>query len=70
MLLSVGRSAHAVAADGNREAKQVVVCAFNFQNAYGIDRWAPRPAQNQDELDGHALMLPVDLKLGQYMQAQ
>ena len=47
-----------------------LVCAFHFQNAYGIDGRAPDQNKIQMSLDRYALMLPVDFKLGKYMQAQ
>lgn len=70
MLLSEGRFGHAVAKDENREVCRQLVGAFNFQNAYGIDGCAPYQHKIKMGFDGHALMLPVNLKLGQNIQAQ
>ena len=41
-----------------------LVGAFNFQNPYGINRCTPDQHKIKMGFDGHALMLPVDLKLG------
>ena len=52
-----------------RRSRQLVR-TLHFQNPYGIDGRTPDHHKIQMCLDGYALMLPVDLKLGQYMQAQ
>ena len=48
----------------------LLVCAFHFQNAYGIDGRAPDQHKIKMGFNGHALMLPVDFKLGQHIQTQ
>ena len=47
-----------------------LVRTLHFQNPYGIDGRTPDQHKIKVGFDGHALMLPVDLKLGQNVQAQ
>ena len=46
------------------------VCAFHFQNSNSVDGRTPDQHEVQMGLDGHALMLPGNFKLGQNMQTQ
>ena len=47
-----------------------LVRTFYFQNSNSVDGRTPAQHEVQMGLDGHALMLPVNFKLGQDMQAQ
>ncbi|MPN30584.1 hypothetical protein SDC9_178055 [bioreactor metagenome] len=47
-----------------------LVRTLHFQNPYGVDGSTPDQHKIKMGLDGHPLILPVDLKLRQNMQAQ